>query len=63
MAVIFNQKKQEWNPLRDNEIPTYVFDGSREDYEKLRKEKKLKLVSQDKENGNIYDIDPKAIRK
>lgn len=64
MSVIFNQKKQEFNPTRDNEIPTYVFEGTREQYEQARNNKKLKLAKEkDDKEANVFFIDSQIIRR
>ena len=55
METILNSKKQLFNP--DYDLPVYVFDGTYEEYLKLRKESKVFI------NVNVFLIEPKIIVK
>jgi len=64
MSVIFNQNKQEFNPDNKWEVPTYIFEGTREQYEQEKKNKKLKLaIDKDDKEANVFFIDPQVIRR
>ena len=54
--MIFNQFKTQFNLNNPNEIPTYIFEGSSEEYNQLKKEGKLFI------NKNVFKIDPKVIK-
>ena len=43
MATILNQNKEKFNQENPADIPTYVFDGSYDEYIKQRKDKKVFL--------------------
>jgi hypothetical protein len=57
MAVIFNQKKQRIDPANPDDIPTYVFDGTWEKFEELKKTGRAIL------GKNVFLIDKKVIVK
>jgi hypothetical protein len=57
MAVIFNQKKQKFNPANGDDKPTYVFDGTWEEFEKLKRNG-LAILGK-----NVFLIDKRIIVK
>ena len=53
--MIFNQFRKLFNPNSPTDIPTYIFEGTKEELRRLKEEKKLAF------GVNIFIIDPKCI--
>jgi len=58
--VIFDENKNPINPADPKGKPTYIFEGTIEEYRELKKQGKLILAGK---NPNIFKIDNKAIVK
>jgi hypothetical protein len=55
--TILNEYKEVFNECDPKGVPTYVYDGSIEEYKRLRAEGKLFL------NQNVFMIDRKSVIK
>ena len=55
MNLIFNQSKHPFNPNSPTDIPTYIFEGTKEELKLLKERKELAF------GKNIFVIDPKCI--
>jgi len=63
MSVILDENKEVFNK-ENPKTPKYVFLGTLEEYYKLKKEGKLRLtIKKESKDGNIFEIDPKSIKR
>ena len=55
--IVFDENKNPINPADPKGKPTYIFEGTIEDYRDLKKQGKLII------NKNVFKIDQKSITK